>query len=129
MRIDSCVDPSPACGRRWNTRLTWARHCTGYTGRIERVLTEERAQLQPCDPDRAAVDGRYLERSVEQVVHEVNFACQRIAVVSRGLAADDLARSGIGSDGTRRTVEQLLARAVHELVHHERDLRSGLGQS
>jgi hypothetical protein len=33
----------------------------------------------------------------------------------------------MGSDGSPRSVELLLARAGHELAHHELDLRRGLG--
>jgi hypothetical protein len=69
------------------------------------------------------VDGNYRERSVETVTRDLQRACAVLAEVARSVTEDDLARAGIGSDGTPRTVQALLACAGHELVHHDLDIR------
>ena len=97
-----------------------------YVGRIRKVLRESGAQLTAFDWDLAASVGKYRERGVEAVTGDLRRACATLAEVVRSVTPDDLARTGTGSDGTPRTVEVLLARAGHELAHHELDIRRGL---
>jgi hypothetical protein len=97
-----------------------------YVGRIRKVLRESGAQLTAFDWDLAASEGKYRERGVETVVRDLRRACATLAEVARSVTLDDLARTGTGSDGTPRTVQALLARAGHELAHHELDIRRGV---
>lgn len=94
-----------------------------YVDRVHLVLAEDRPQLAPFDFD--AVAGEYARRSRDEVVDAVGSACRRLADVAGSLGASQLGRSGVGSDGTARTVATLLARADHEIVHHLMDLRRG----
>lgn len=96
-----------------------------YTRRIQRVLTEERAVLDPFDWDAYTAEQRYQERRLEQVLDSVGKSCATFV----GLLADPAAgweREGIGSDGQPRTVTQLAHRAAHEACHHLRDIKLGL---
>ena len=72
--------------------------------------------------------GRYSERSADRVLAALDRACRRLELLASVLGPPELGAWCIGSDGTQRTVGQLLARAVHELVHHEMDIRVGLAQ-
>lgn len=118
--------PAP---RTWSP-LEYAAHVSEavpwYVGRVRRVLREADARLAPFDWDRAASEGGYRQRGVETVAGEVLRACAELAEVARAVTEDDLARAGTGSDGTPRTVRTLLARAGHELAHHELDIHRGL---
>ncbi len=98
-----------------------------YVGRIRRVLDEDRPQLEPFDFDAAAEEGEYCGRDIGEVVADVRTACRELADVARSVSANQLHRCGLGTDGSPRPVESLLVRVDHELVHHELDLRRGLG--
>lgn len=95
-----------------------------YLNRIRQVLAEDHPQLQPIDWTVEAEVGEYRRRSVERVCSDVTKACSELAALIPTLDDDQLRRGGIGSDGAPRTVTDLLARADHEIVHHERDLIS-----
>jgi Mycothiol maleylpyruvate isomerase N-terminal domain len=97
-----------------------------YVGRVQKVLGEAEARLTAFDWDQAASDGNYRQRDVETVTSDLRRACAALAELARSVSEEDLARTGIGSDGTPRTVQVLLARAGHELAHHELDIRRGV---
>ena len=99
-----------------------------YAERIQRIFREDHPRLRPYDWDRAAVVGRYSERSADRVLAALDRACRRLELLASVLGPPELGAWCIGSDGTQRTVGQLLARAVHELVRHEMDIRVGLAQ-
>ena len=119
--------PSP---RTWSP-LEYMAHVSEvipwYVARIQKVLREAEPQLTAFDWDRAASDGKYRQRGIERVASDLQRACAALAEVARSVTGDDLAHAGTGSDGTPRTVQTLLARAGHELAHHELDIRRGLG--
>lgn len=94
-----------------------------YLCRVRQVLDEERPQLRPIDWTIEAELGEYRRRSVQRVCTEVADACRSLIEMVDYLDNDQLQREGIGSDGSPRTIGVLLARADHEIVHHERDLR------
>jgi hypothetical protein len=98
-----------------------------YVGRIRRVLGAERPRLEPFDWDAAALLGGYNRRSADRVCGDAAAACGELAALARSLRPEQLPRQGIGSDGSPRSTGLLLARAGHELAHHELDLRRGLG--
>ena len=97
-----------------------------YVARIHTVLHDSARQLEAFDWDLAASAGRYRQRDVETVARDLAQACAALAELARSVTGDDLARVGTGSDGTPRTVATLLARAGHELAHHELDIRHGV---
>jgi hypothetical protein len=97
-----------------------------YVARVHTVLRDSATQLEAFDWDLAASAGQYRQRDVEAVASDLEQACSALAQVARSVTGDDLARVGTGSDGTPRTVATLLARAGHELAHHELDIRHGV---
>jgi hypothetical protein len=71
--------------------------------------------------------GGYNRRSADRVRGDAGAACRELAGLARSLRPEQLRWQGMGSDGSPRCVELLLARAGHELAHHELDLRRGWG--
>lgn len=98
-----------------------------YVGRIKRVLDEDLPRLEPFDFDAAAEEGEYDRRSVDTVVADLRTSCRQLADIARSVSGSQLTRYGLARDGSPRSVSLLLTRADHELVHHELDLRRGLG--
>ena len=98
-----------------------------YAQRIRRVLDEDFPKLEPFDFDAAADSGEYRRRSIDTVLTDLRAACSVLANIARPVSDRQLIRFGLGSDGSPRSVALLLARAHHELVHHELDLRRGVG--
>lgn len=99
-----------------------------YVTRIHRVRTEERPHLYAVDWDLACAAGDYATRSVDRVLADVRSSMAALAECAGSLSAVDLTRVGLGSDGGPRTIETLLHRAGHELVHHDGDIRRVLDE-
>jgi hypothetical protein len=97
-----------------------------YCDRIELVLAQPGVHLAPKDWDAATVSAGYRRRSTERVLADARAAGVRFASLCRALDESALARCGLGSDGSPRSVGQLMARAAHEAVHHEQDIVKGL---
>ena len=136
--IGHLLAASGACLDQRPTRDVWApieyaahvaEALRWYTERVDRVLAEAAPQLVPFDFDLAAEMGSYSRRSLDIVVAEVASAARALATSAAGLTAAELQRCGIGSDRSPRSVEALLVRAHHELIHHEWDLRRAAGPS
>lgn len=98
-----------------------------YVARVQKVLAETDPQLEALDWDRAAIEGRYQTRPTAVVAEQLQASCDQLAHLARSCGTADLARTGVGSDGSPRTVRVLLARAGHELVHHQLDIYRGIG--
>ena len=98
-----------------------------YATRIRRVLDEDFPKLEPFDFDAAADAGEYRSRNIDTVLIDLRAACRELANIARPVNDLQLIRSGLGSDGSPRSIALLLARAHHELVHHGLDLRRGVG--
>jgi hypothetical protein len=60
------------------------------------------------------------------VTRDLLHACAALAAVARSVTEEDLVPTGRGTDGTPRTVRVLIARAAHELAHHELDICPGV---
>jgi hypothetical protein len=97
-----------------------------YAQRIRRVLDEDFPKLEPFDFVAAADAGECRRRSVDMVLIDLRAACRELANIARPVSDLQLSRCGLGSEGSPRSVALLLARAHHELVHHELDLRRGV---
>jgi hypothetical protein len=95
-----------------------------YTIRLHRARTEDRPRLEPMLNDLRARRFRYNERDVSAVLDEL-VAC------ALGLV-DEIARTGEADwdrlvtrlPGEERTARWLVRQAVHEGVHHVRDIRA-----
>jgi hypothetical protein len=93
-----------------------------YTIRLHRARTEERPQLEPMLNDLRARRFRYSERDVSPVLDE-------LAVCAAGFC-DEIARTRDWDrlvtrlPGEQRTALWLVRQAMHEGVHHVRDIRA-----
>jgi hypothetical protein len=94
------------------------------TIRLYRVRTEDRPQLEPMYNDLRAIRFRYTHRDAAAVLDELDAAvagcCDEIARVA------DWERTMARLPGEQRTARWLARAAVHEGVHHLRDLQSAL---
>lgn len=94
-----------------------------YRARVAAVLAEDRPQFAAFDWDARCRDAAYNARPVDGVIAELSEACASFASKLGRLAPADWTRSGIGSDGSPRTIDSLARRAAHEAVHHVLDIR------
>jgi hypothetical protein len=102
-----------------------------YQARIHRVLTEPLARLEAFDWDRACEERRYRDEAVSDAVDGVVQACHSLSELLLDLGCAAWTRTGLGSDGGRRTVLDLAQRAAHEIQHHLNDVErlSPVGRS
>jgi hypothetical protein len=128
---DMLVTADAARVRRRTAPIEYAAHIGDavrwYVGRIRRVLDQDLPQLKPFGFDAAAEEGEYCGCDIGEVVADVRTACRELADIARPVSATHLRRSGLASDGSPRSAHSLLVRVDHELVHHDLDLRRGLG--
>lgn len=97
-----------------------------YAARVDRVLTERCAVLSSFDWDGYTARQCYHDRDLDDVLIELNDTCASFADILSQLTDEDWEKSGIGSDGGRRSVADLAVRAAHEAWHHRLDVRNGL---
>ena len=125
---DAVVRARPAEGV-WSA-LEYAAHTRDalrfYQGRIDRVLAEDRPQLEAWGHDEVAVRERYNEQDPAAVQVELADAATGLADVLDGVDAQAWQRVGLGIDGDERTVTVLARRALHEGVHHLLDVGRSL---
>lgn len=107
--------------------LEYACHLTDlshvFHERIDAILTQETPALANFDGEQAAIDGRYHERGVDQVIEAYADAAEAVAVQFLRVAPDQWDRKGRRSDGMVFTLSTLGTYYAHELVHHEFDVR------
>lgn len=129
------IGSADAAARRRPSSQTWSpieyvahldEAVRWYVARIRRVLDENLPQLEAFDFDEAAEEGGYNSRELATVFRDLDAACRELTHIARSVTRADLARPGLGSDGTPRTAAVLLSRVEHELVHHDLDIRKVL---
>ena len=93
-----------------------------YTIRLHRARTEDRPQLEPMLNDLRARRFRYNERDLSPVLDELALStagfCEEIA------RTRDWARLVTRLPGEQRTALWLVRQAMHEGMHHVRDIRA-----
>lgn len=95
-----------------------------YAGRIERVLAEERPQLEHLDFEALRDERRYNDQDPAVVADEITAAANAMADLLAGIDGGGWERVGIASDGSgdARSVRLLAERAVHDGHHHLLDI-------
>lgn len=96
-----------------------------YRGRIERILAEDRPQLDGIDPDAIAEEGRYDSLDPAQVADELAGEAESFAATLEQVPADAWDRVGLRGD-SERSVLDVARGAVHEGGHHLLDIGRGL---
>lgn len=94
-----------------------------FTGRLERMLTEEDPVFANWDQDETAVAERYDLRQGTEVAPELTAAAEQVAAVYESVAGDAWERRGRRSDGSVFTVATLGRYHLHDVVHHRWDAR------
>lgn len=93
-----------------------------YTDRIDRVLEEDRPQMDGAGFSTMPELRRYLDEDPELILDEIDSATVVVEERLRSLSADQWARVGIGMDGDERTLLVLARRLTHDCQHHLLDL-------
>lgn len=94
-----------------------------YLDRIERILHEDRPQLDAIGFSRLAETRRYNTQDIDDVLNALNCNASTAAARLRSLSSSDWDRVGIGTDGDNRDVVVLARRLAHEGHHHLGDIR------
>lgn len=97
-----------------------------YDERIERILTEDHPRFTAFDWNAACDEREYNDRPIDLAVEVVGRVSAGLVARARRLAPDEWKREGIGSDGSKRSIDALLRRAAHEAVHHVADIHKVL---
>jgi DinB superfamily len=98
-----------------------------YTIRLHRARTENRPVLEPMLNDLRARRFRYNSREVGPVLDELADAAAGCCHEAARFADADWDRTVTRLPGEERTARWLLRQALHEGVHHLRDLRAVAG--
>lgn len=93
-----------------------------YRRRIDRVLSEDRPQLEALNP--GSID--HGDAEVEPTLGSLATESDALATRLDGLDAAGWSRIGIGIDGDERTVLTLARRALHDGHHHLLDIGRAL---
>lgn len=108
--------------------LEYAAHVrdvfTFYAGRIERVLAEDRPQLEHLDLEVLREERRYNDQDPTVVADEVTAAANAMADLLSRIDGGGWERVGLVSDGSgdERSVRLLAEQAVHNGHHHLLDI-------
>jgi len=91
--------------------------------RLGRMLDEDAPTFDNWDQDETAEDDDYAHQHPVRVAAELDDAATHVAGRFDGLTAAQWARPGVRSDGARFTIESFGRYIVHDVVHHDYDLR------
>lgn len=98
----------------------------GWLADIVRAMTtQDDPTLDFPDPDEVARERRYNEQEVATALESVRTASEHFASVVDGVAAGDWGRTAVFPWGDRDALT-MARNAVHEGVHHLRDIERGL---
>ena len=120
---DATTRPSP---QTWSP-VEYACHvrdvCELFRMRLGLMLAEDGARFANWDQDETAVADRYWEADPVHVGEQIVAGADGAAQVFARPQGADWDRPGIRSNGSAFTVESLGAYFLHDLVHHEWDVR------
>lgn len=93
---------------------------TLFAQRLTAMVTHDAPALTVWDHDRRVAEQRYHDADVAQLVSRLTASSEHLGEVAAALGPADLDRIG-WRGSVRRSVREVLARAVHEAHHHLRD--------
>ena len=99
-----------------------------YEYRLRLMLDHDDPDFPNWDQDAAAVDERYGEQSLEEVLPDLVAAGTTLASSFGEVSGDAWERTGNRSDGKHFTVESFARYLVHDPIHHVWDVRQGLSR-
>lgn len=95
-----------------------------FTERLGLILDNDRPTFANWDQDETAIAERYHEQDPATVGAELVAAAEHAAAAFGAVEPGDRDRVGLRSNGSVFTVETLARYYVHDVVHHEYDVRS-----
>jgi hypothetical protein len=96
-----------------------------FERRIGQIVSTDNPALEAIDHDQAVRDGNYNALDPSVVVAQITANADQLAATFTALPPDAWSRSGT-KHGERRSVLDLVQRAVHEGSHHLLDAGRGL---
>ena len=97
-----------------------------FDRRLASMLEEDGPRFANWDQDVTATEERYAEQDPAAVAAELTEAAAAVAATYDSLAVDDedvWSRGGLRSDGAEFTVDTLGRYHLHDVVHHDWDVR------
>ena len=93
-----------------------------YTGRLQRMLSEDGPHYDNWDQDETALASGYGGQDPTTVANELVGAGTAIARVFDSVEGDQWQRTGFRSDGAAFTVDTISRYFIHDIVHHLHDV-------
>lgn len=94
-----------------------------YRERLGLMLTQDDPLYPNWDQDETAVTDRYNEQDPATVARELQQAAAALAEDFTAIDEPGWSRTGRRSDGASFTVSSISRYLLHDLVHHENDVR------
>lgn len=111
---------------RWSA-LEYACHVRDvyrlYDYRLHLMLDEDDPEFPNWDQDASAVEDRYNEQSLPEVVADLVEAGDTLAASFASVTGATWQRTGNRSDGKHFTVESFARYLIHDPIHHVWDVR------
>jgi len=99
-----------------------------YDYRLHLMLDQDDPDFPNWDQDAAAVDERYGEQALDQVIPDLVATGETLASSFREVTGDAWQRTGNRSDGKHFTVESFARYMVHDPIHHLWDVRENVSR-
>ncbi|MFC7497385.1 MULTISPECIES: methyltransferase domain-containing protein [unclassified Nocardioides] len=124
--VDAAVRPDPTT---WSP-LEYACHVRDvhriFDVRVGLMLDEDDPRFPNWDQDETAVEERYAEQDPATVATELLDAAERVAERYESVPPGAWGRRGFRSNGSEFTIETIGLYHLHDLVHHEWDVRDAV---
>ncbi len=94
-----------------------------FTERVRLMLRQDGPTFANWDQDATAVAQRYWQQDATRVSAQIAAAGESAAEAFGGVRGEEWRRTGVRSDGSQFTVATLGVYFLHDLVHHQWDVR------
>jgi len=95
-----------------------------WTGRVERLMVEERPALPGYDQDALVRDHDYLHTDPEVLFGQLRQACERFAVLVASIPTSALEREGMHEEVGSVTLRQCIEAPLESALGHLEQLRA-----
>lgn len=121
---DAAVRPDPLT---WSP-LEYAAHVRDvhrtFTERLALMMEHDAPQFPNWDQDATAVEERYFEQDPAVVAADLAAAAEAVTAAYDAVPDDALDRPGLRSNGSAFTIASLARYHLHDVVHHQWDVRT-----
>lgn len=95
-----------------------------WTGRVERLLAEERPALAAYDQDALVRQHDYQHADAEVLFEQLRQECERFASLIERVPVSSLAREGVHEEFGPMTIRQCIAAPLESSPEHLKQLRA-----